>query len=71
MLKSQIIQALHHKHNNLSLDDIEQLFNIFVSKISNSLKYYNNSLSIPIHYNLKAKELKKIVDALRKLTDNN
>ena len=42
-----------------------------VKKISNSLKYYNDSLSIPIHYNLKAKELKKIVDALRKLTDNN
>ena len=28
MLKSQIIQALHHKHNNLSLDDIEQLFSM-------------------------------------------
>ena len=42
MLKSQIIQALHHKHNNLSLDDIEQLFNIFVSKISNSLKLGHN-----------------------------
>ena len=42
MLKSQIIQALHHKHNNLSLDDIEQLFNIFVGKISNSLKLGHN-----------------------------
>ena len=42
MLKSQIIQALHHKHNNLSLDDIEQLFDIFVSKISNSLKLGHN-----------------------------
>ena len=42
MLKSQIIQALHQKHNNLSLDDIEQLFNIFVSKISNSLKLGHN-----------------------------
>ena len=42
MLKSQIIQALHQKHNNLSLDDIEQLFNIFVGKISNSLKLGHN-----------------------------
>ncbi len=39
-------------------------------KIPNSLKYYNDALSIPIHYNLKIKDLKKIVDAFRILTNN-
>ena len=38
MLKSQILEKLHKKHNNLSDDDIEQLFNIFIKKITNSLR---------------------------------
>ena len=33
MLKSQILEKLHKKHNNLSNEDIEQLFNIFIKKI--------------------------------------
>ena len=37
MLKSQILEKLQKKHNNLSEDDIEQLFNIFIKKITNSL----------------------------------
>ena len=37
MLKSQILEKLQKKHNNLSNDDIEQLFNIFIKKITNSL----------------------------------
>tara|TARA_Y200000002_G_C22063298_1_gene407375 strand:- start:154 stop:447 length:294 start_codon:yes stop_codon:yes gene_type:complete len=42
MLKSQILEELHKKHNNLSREDIELLFNIFISKISNSLKNGHN-----------------------------
>ena len=38
MLKSQILDKLHSKHNNLTKEDIEQLFNIFIKKISTSLK---------------------------------
>ena len=38
MLKSQILDKLKEKHNNLSDEDIEQLFNIFIKKITNSLK---------------------------------
>ena len=38
MLKSQILEKLQKKHNNLSNDDIEQLFNIFIKKITNSLR---------------------------------
>ena len=37
MLKSQILEKLHKKHNNLSFEDIEELFDIFVKKISRSL----------------------------------
>ena len=37
MLKSQILEKLQKKHNNLSDDDVEQLFNIFIKKITNSL----------------------------------
>ncbi len=37
MLKSQILEKLQKKHNNLSNEDIEQLFNIFIKKITNSL----------------------------------
>ena len=42
MLKSQILEDLQKKHNNLSNEDIETLFNIFVKKISISLKNGNN-----------------------------
>ena len=42
MLKSQILEKLHKKHNNLSLDDIEDLFNIFIKKISKSLQKGHN-----------------------------
>ena len=38
MLKSQILEKLQKKHNNLSNDDIEQLFNIFIKKLTNSLR---------------------------------
>ena len=38
MLKSQILDKLHSKHNNLTKEDIEQLFNIFIKKIVKSLK---------------------------------
>ena len=37
MLKSQILEKLHKKHNNLSFEDIEELFDIFIKKISRSL----------------------------------
>ena len=42
MLKSQILKKLQKKHNNLSDDDIEQLFNIFIKKITNSLRNGQN-----------------------------
>tara|TARA_B100000886_G_C20366620_1_gene467624 strand:+ start:177 stop:485 length:309 start_codon:yes stop_codon:yes gene_type:complete len=42
MLKSQILDKLHTKHNNLSTEDIELLLNIFIKKISNSLKKGKN-----------------------------
>tara|TARA_B100000674_G_C37031172_1_gene554321 strand:- start:125 stop:433 length:309 start_codon:yes stop_codon:yes gene_type:complete len=42
MLKSQILEDLQKKHKNLSDEDIETLFNIFIKKISNSLKNGNN-----------------------------
>ena len=42
MLKSQILEKLQKKHNNLSNDDIEQLFNIFIKKITNSLRNGKN-----------------------------
>ena len=42
MLKSQILEKLQKKHNNLSEDDIEQLFNIFIKKITISLKNGQN-----------------------------
>ena len=42
MLKSHILEKLYKKHNNLSSEDIEMLFNIFVKKISDSLKDGNN-----------------------------
>ena len=38
MLKSQILEKLHVRHQNLSIEDIELLFSIFLKKLSNSLK---------------------------------
>tara|TARA_Y200000002_G_scaffold264108_1_gene219336 strand:+ start:323 stop:604 length:282 start_codon:yes stop_codon:yes gene_type:complete len=42
MLKSQILDELHKKHNNLSIEDIETLFGLFINKISKSLKQGHN-----------------------------
>ena len=42
MLKSQILEKLHKKHNNLSFEDINDLFDIFVKKLSNSLEKGQN-----------------------------
>jgi len=42
MLKSEILEKLHKKHNNLSFEDIDDLFDIFIKKMSNSLKNGNN-----------------------------
>ena len=42
MLKSQILEKLQKKHNNLSDNDIEELFNIFIKKITNSLRNGQN-----------------------------
>jgi len=42
MLKSQILEKLHKKHNNLNFEDIDELFSIFIKKISNSLKNGQN-----------------------------
>jgi integration host factor subunit beta len=38
MLKSDILKKLGSKHQNLSENDIEQIFNIFVKKINSALK---------------------------------
>ena len=38
MLKSQILNKLHNKYKNLELNDIESIFEIFIKKLSNSLK---------------------------------
>ena len=42
MLKSQILEILQKKHNNLNSEDIEDLFNIFIKKISSSLRKGHN-----------------------------
>ncbi len=42
MLKSEILEKLHKKHNNLTLEDIELLFNIFTKKMIESLKNGQN-----------------------------
>ena len=42
MLKSEILDKLHKNHSNLSPEDIELLFNIFIKKISNSLNQGKN-----------------------------
>ena len=38
MLKSNILKKLGLKHQNLSESDIEQIFNIFIKKITSALK---------------------------------
>ena len=38
MLKSDILKKLGIKHQNLSESDIEQIFNIFIKKITSALK---------------------------------
>ena len=42
MLKSQILEKLQLKHNNLNPEDIDLLFSIFIKKITNSLKNGQN-----------------------------
>ena len=42
MLKSEILAKLNQKYNNFSANDIENLFNIFIKEISNSLKVGKN-----------------------------
>ena len=42
MLKSQILEKLQKKHNNLGIQDIETLFAIFINKITYSLKNGQN-----------------------------
>ena len=42
MLKSDILNELKLKHQNLSENDIEQIFNIFIKKILSALKNDKN-----------------------------
>ncbi len=42
MIKSQILDKLHKKHNNLSIEDIDDLFDIFIKKMSLSLQKGKN-----------------------------
>ena len=42
MLKSDILKNLERKHKNLSENDIEQIFNIFIRKIISALKENKN-----------------------------
>ncbi len=42
MLKSEILEKLQEKHNNLSKEDIDTLFSIFIKKMSDSLKIGRN-----------------------------
>ena len=42
MLKSQILEKLYKKHNNLSFEDINDLFEIFIKKMSTSLQNGQN-----------------------------
>ncbi len=42
MLKSDILKKLGIKHYNLSENDIEQIFNIFLKKITSALKDNKN-----------------------------
>ena len=38
MLKSEIIDKLHNKYNNFTIQEVETLFDIFIKKITSSLK---------------------------------
>ena len=38
MLKSEILEKLNQKYSNFSPEDIENIFDIFIKKISSSLK---------------------------------
>ena len=42
MLKSDILNKLYKKNNNITPEDVELLFDIFIKKISNSLKNGQN-----------------------------
>ena len=42
MLKSEILDKLQKKHNNLSSEDIDLLFSIFLKKMTNSLRNGQN-----------------------------
>ena len=42
MLKSQILERLNRIHSNLNFEDIELLFDIFMKKLTNSLKKGQN-----------------------------
>ena len=42
MLKSQILEKLHKKYNNLNYNDIESLFEIFIKKVRDSLNEGKN-----------------------------
>ena len=42
MLKSDILKKLEVKQKNLSSNDIEQIFNIFIKKITNALNESKN-----------------------------
>ena len=42
MLKSDILRKLGKKHSSLSESDVEQIFNIFVKKITSALKDNKN-----------------------------
>ena len=42
MLKSEILQKLHKNYKHFSSEDIENLFEIIIKKISNSLKEGKN-----------------------------
>ena len=42
MLKSQILEKLHKRHNNLSSEDIENLFENFIKILVNNLKIGKN-----------------------------
>ncbi len=42
MVKSEILLKLHKIHNNLSLEDIDVLFSLFVKKMSSALKKGHN-----------------------------
>ncbi len=42
MLKSEIVDTLQNKYNNLRQEDIENILDIFIKKIVNSLNNGNN-----------------------------